>query len=122
MRSNPDPQGHGQPAGAWLLQQHRMFIARYGGRLGRGVAEDLASEAIVRSLRHPPPDGRHGPWLERVFRNLLVDHLRGNARRRRLGWVNDGAVRTDSPEQRAAEAQLRRRLAAVWPALRPEWQ
>ena len=122
MRSSTDREGHGQPAGAWLLQQHRMFIARYARQLGRGVAEDLASEAIVRSLRHPAPDGRHGPWLERVFRNLLVDHQRGHARSRRAGWVNEGAARTDSPEQRAAEAQLRRRLAALWPELRPEWQ
>jgi RNA polymerase sigma factor (sigma-70 family) len=122
MRSSTDREGHGQPAGAWLLQQHRMFIARYASQLGGGVAEDLASEAIVRSLRHPAPDGRHGPWLERVFRNLLVDHQRGHARSRRLGWVNEGAARTDSPEQRAAETQLRGRLAALWPELRPEWQ
>jgi RNA polymerase sigma factor (sigma-70 family) len=123
MRSSPDQQGHVQPAGAWLLQQHRTFIARYARQLGRGVAEDLASEAIVRSLRHPAPDGRHGPWLERVFRNLLVDHQRGCARSRRAGWtLNEGAARTDSPEQRAAEAQLRGRLAALWPELRPEWQ
>jgi RNA polymerase sigma factor (sigma-70 family) len=122
MRSSTDREGHVQPAGAWLLQQHRMFIARYARQLGRGVAEDLASEAIVRSLRHPAPDGRHGPWLERVFRNLLVDHRRGHARSRRAGWVNEDAARTDSPEQRAAEAQLRGRLAALWPELRPEWR
>ncbi len=122
MRSSTDREGHGHPAGAWLLQQHRMFIARYARQLGRGVAEDLASEAIVRSLRHPAPDGHHGPWLERVFRNLLVDHQRGHARSRRAGWVSEGVARTDSPEQRAAEAQLRGRLAALWPELRPEWQ
>lgn len=122
MRSSTDREGHGQPAGAWLLQQHRMFIVRYARQLGRGVAEDLASEAIVRSLRHPAPDGRHGPWLERVFCNLLVDHQRWHARRRRAGWVSEAAARTDSPEQRAAEAQLRERLAALWPELRPEWQ
>ena len=123
MRSSTERLNPGRPTGAWLLQQHRLFIARYARRLGRGVAEDLASEAIVRSLRHPAPDGHHGPWLERVFRNLLVDHLRRRARGQRAGGIaDDTAFRSDSPEQRAAEAQLRRRLAALWPELRPEWQ
>ena len=127
MRSSTDrldpEQDPGRPTGAWLLQQHRLFIARYARQLGRGVAEDLASEAVVRSLRHPAPDGHHGPWLERVFRNLVVDHLRRCARGQRAGALADDRVpRGDSPEQRAAEAQLRRRLAALWPELRPEWQ
>ena len=123
-RSRPDaPEHPGQPAGDWLLRQHQLFIARYARQLGRGAAEDLASEAIVRSLRHPAPDGRHGPWLERVFRNLMVDHLRRRARGRRVGGMaDDSAARGDSPEQRAAEAQLRRRLAVLWPQLRPEWR
>jgi DNA-directed RNA polymerase specialized sigma24 family protein len=123
MRSSTERLNPGRPTGAWLLQQHRLFIARHARRLGRGVAEDLASEAIVRSLRHPAPDGHHGPWLERVFRNLLVDHLRRSARGQRAGDIaDDTAYRSDSPEQRAAEAQLRRRLVALWPELRPEWQ
>jgi DNA-directed RNA polymerase specialized sigma24 family protein len=128
MRSSTDRQktsepAPGRPTGAWLLQQHRLFIARYARQLGRGVAEDLASEAVVRTLRYPAPDGHHGPWLERVFRNLLVDHLRRCARGQRVGaMADDTAPRSDSPEQRAAEAQLRRRLAALWPELRPEWQ
>src|SRR5215212_278062 len=90
------------PAGPWLLQQHRLFIARHAHRLGRDVAEDLASEAIVRSLRNPAPDGQHGPWLERVFRNLLVDHLRhaGRARRREHpAGGGDGPPAGETPEQ-----------------------
>jgi RNA polymerase sigma factor (sigma-70 family) len=123
MRSSPDQLNPGRPTGAWLLQQHRLFIARYARQLGRGAAEDLASEAIVRSLRHPAPDGHHGPWLERVFRNLLVDHLRRRARGQRADAVAEMTMApNNSPEQRAAEAQLRRRLAALWPELRPEWQ
>jgi DNA-directed RNA polymerase specialized sigma24 family protein len=119
MRSTTDQDSHARPAGPWLLQQHRLFIARYAARLGRGVAEDLASEAIARSLRHPAPDGRHGPWLERVFQNLMVDHLRRRARSHQLQATETSI---DNPEQRAAEHQLRRRLAALWPQLRPEWQ
>ena len=129
MRSTTDQDSHARPAGPWLLQQHRLFIARYAARLGRGVAEDLASEAIARSLRHPAPDGRHGPWLERVFHNLMVDHLRRGGRTHRLAATDpsieaSGAsvATSDNPEQRAAEHQMRRRLAAVWPQLRPEWQ
>jgi RNA polymerase sigma factor (sigma-70 family) len=123
MRSSTDRPVAEHPAGDWLLQQHRLFIARYSPQLGRDVAEDLASDAIVRSLRHPAPDGRHGPWLERVFRNLVVDHLRRRARGQQTrAMTDDAAAPGDSPEQRAAEAQLRRRLAVLWPQLRPEWQ
>jgi RNA polymerase sigma factor (sigma-70 family) len=63
-----------------LLQHHRSLIARLSRRLGRSNAEDLASEALVRSLRRPAPDGRQAPWLERICRNLRVDDARGQAR------------------------------------------
>lgn len=63
-----------------LLDQHRRLTSRLARRYGRFEAEDLASEALVRSLRRPAPDGARQPWLERILRNLVVDRARRSSR------------------------------------------
>lgn len=63
-----------------LLQQHRRLTSRLARRYGRSEAEDLASEALVRTLRRPAPQGARQPWLERILRNLVVDRARRSAR------------------------------------------
>lgn len=59
-----------------LLQQHRRLTSRMAGHIGRSDAEDLASEAVARGIGRPAPDGRQAPWIERIFRNLVVDSVR----------------------------------------------
>jgi RNA polymerase sigma factor (sigma-70 family) len=59
-----------------LLAHAQQLRARYARRLGADEAADLVAEAVARGLEHPPADGRMGPWLERIARNLLVDRWR----------------------------------------------
>jgi RNA polymerase sigma factor (sigma-70 family) len=100
--------------GPWLLQQHRRLTTRHAARLGRGVAEDLASEAVVRCLRHPAPDGDNGPWLERIFRNLLADHLRRCARQGRHASAQLLPLPLPGPEEQLLRAELHAVLARAW--------
>lgn len=97
--------------GSWLLQQHRRLTTRHAARLGRGVAEDLASEAVIRCLRHPAPDGHNGPWLERIFRNLLSDHLRRCARQGRDASLQLLPLPPPGPEEQLLRAELHAVLA-----------
>jgi RNA polymerase sigma factor (sigma-70 family) len=62
--------------GKALLDHGTAIARRYAGRVGAEMAEELRAEAVLRALRSPPPDGRVEPWLERIFRNLVVDRWR----------------------------------------------
>lgn len=62
--------------GKALLDHGNAIARRYAGRVGADVAEELRGEAVVRALRSPPPDGRMEPWLEKIYRNLVVDRWR----------------------------------------------
>ena len=62
--------------GKALLQHGQALAHRYAGRIGPESAQDLGCEAVLRVVRAPAPDGRVEPWLERIFRNLLVDGWR----------------------------------------------
>ena len=62
--------------GKALLQHGQSLARRHAGRIGREAAQDLGCEAVLRVVRAPAPDGRVEPWLERIFRNLLVDRWR----------------------------------------------
>ncbi|HEY0715902.1 MAG TPA: sigma-70 family RNA polymerase sigma factor, partial [Polyangia bacterium] len=105
--------------GRWLWEQQRALVARHERRLGRALAEDLASEAAARCWRHPAPDGRHGPWLERIFRNLLVDHFR-----RRLPGDEPSAhplvAPPSTPEDELLQNERRRAFARAWETVAPE--
>jgi len=62
--------------GKALLDHGKAIAKRYAGRVGPDVAEELGAEAVLRALRSPPPDGHLEPWLERIYRNLVVDAWR----------------------------------------------
>ena len=62
--------------GKALLDHGKTIAKRYAGRVGPDVAEELGAEAVLRALRSPPPDGHFEPWLERIYRNLIVDGWR----------------------------------------------
>jgi RNA polymerase sigma factor (sigma-70 family) len=62
--------------GKALLDHGKAIARRYARTVGIDAAEELRSEAVLRALGSPPPDGRMEPWLERIYRNLLVDRWR----------------------------------------------
>jgi RNA polymerase sigma-70 factor (ECF subfamily) len=95
--------------GKALLQHGQSLACRYAGRIGREAAQDLGSEAVLRVVHSPAPDGRMEPWLERIFRNLLVDHWR---RRKPAPVTIDDLLDlsgTGTPEE-AALSEERRQL------------
>ena len=62
--------------GKALLDHSKSIVRRHAGRLDAETAKDLGSEAVLRALRSPAPDGHMQPWLERIFHNLFVDTWR----------------------------------------------
>ena len=97
-----------------LLLQHRRLIHRLARRFGRAEAEDLASEAFARALRHPAPDGRQAPWLERISRNLGIDA--GRRRGRAAASLQRAPLPPASPpnpEERLLDAERRTALGVA---------
>jgi len=90
--------------------------------MGGGEAEDLASEAVARSLARPAPDGRQGPWVETIFRNLLADRGRRWARRGQPAPLSERVCQGggDTPEQLVLAAERSRAVAAALPRMPAE--
>ena len=105
------------------LHRHQRRLASRTAQLG-GDAEDLASEAVARSLRHAAPDGRREPWLERIFHNLVADRARRGARRARaLAALTKEMAAEHSgpgdPEAALLAAERRRLLESALPRMAP---
>jgi len=102
-----------------LLAQRQRLARRERRTLGV-EAQDLASEAVLRTLASPPPDGNVAPWMERIFKNLMADRWR---RQRPEITVEDLPLACADPsaeEQLLREEQtrlLRLSLAALPPDL-----
>ena len=99
--------------GKALLDHGEAIARRYANRIGADVAEELRGEAVLRALRSPAPDGRMEPWLERIYKNLLIDHWR----RRRpqqltVDVVEMNAIGASTPEDAALMAERRRLVRA----------
>jgi RNA polymerase sigma-70 factor (ECF subfamily) len=95
--------------GKALLDHGKVIAKRYARRVGSDVAEELGAEAVLRALRSPPPDGHLEPWLERIYRNLIVDVWR----RRRPATVDVADLRdlaTSGTPEDAVLARERRRM------------
>ncbi|MBC8133505.1 MAG: sigma-70 family RNA polymerase sigma factor [Deltaproteobacteria bacterium] len=102
-----------------LLNQHRRLTARLARHIGRGEAEDLASEAMTRGLFHPAPDGRRAAWIERIFRNLVVDRGRRRSRAAaRLSRIPE-APSVPNPEDLLIDHQRRGALVNAMPRIPP---
>ena len=94
--------------GKALLQHGNSLACRFAGCVGLEAAQDLGSEAMVRAIASPAPDGRVEPWLERIFRNLFVDRWR---RRKPLHTVDDlPDLFGDGTPEEAALSRERRQL------------
>lgn len=98
--------------GESLLQHARQLARRQAGRLGREAAEDLGAEAVLRTLQTPPADGRVAPWMERIFRNLVVDAWRRRKPAVCADDLNDLAMASPapSPEDRLLARERAHRL------------
>ena len=109
-------------SGFALFHHQRRLAARVAGRVGAGEAEDLASEAVARSLARPAPDGRAEPWLETIFRNLLADRGRRWARRdQRMGaGAGAGGAVVQTPEQLVLAVERACAVKAALSAMPPE--
>ena len=104
-------------SGYALFDHQRRLAARLAGRVGAGEAEDLASEAVARSLARPAPDGRQAPWLETIFRNLLADRGRRWGRR---AAAADCAGSVQTPEDLVLAAERARAVTRALPAMPPD--
>lgn len=78
MRERQTPGQHRE-----LAEEVRWLVGRYRGRLGAADAEDLAQQAALRAIERAAPDGRTGPWIQRIAANLLIDRWRRRARAER---------------------------------------
>jgi len=98
--------------GKALLDHGKAIAKRYAGRVGPDVAEELGAEAVLRALRSPPPDGHLEPWLERIYRNLVVDVWR----RRKPATLDIADVRglavAGTPEDAVLASERRRVVRA----------
>jgi RNA polymerase sigma factor (sigma-70 family) len=98
--------------GKALLDHGNAIARRYAGRVGADVAEELGAEAVLRALRSPPPDGRYEPWLERIYRNLIVDVWR----RRKPATLDiadvGGLAVSGTPEDAVLASERRRAVRA----------
>jgi RNA polymerase sigma factor (sigma-70 family) len=98
--------------GKTLLDHGKAIARRYARRVGPELAEDIRGEAVLRALASPPPDGRIEPWLERIYRNLLVDSWR----RQRTRTVDCDRIPTlassGTPEDAVLHRECRRLVRA----------
>jgi RNA polymerase sigma-70 factor (ECF subfamily) len=98
--------------GKALLDHGKAIAKRYAGRVGPDMAEELGAEAMLRALRSPPPDGHLEPWLERIYRNLIVDVWR----RRKSATLDIADVRylavSGTPEEAMLAGERRRLVRA----------
>jgi RNA polymerase sigma factor (sigma-70 family) len=116
-----------------LEERLRRFVVKELRRLGAGDAtDDLAGEVMARYLRAKPVV--YKPWLERVLRNVLIDHWRRGGRIRLEGlppssFVSDPAggppgrlppplLASSLSTPLANQDVARRLLAALTPAQR----
>jgi RNA polymerase sigma-70 factor (ECF subfamily) len=98
--------------GKALLDHGKAIAHRYARCVGADLAEELRAEAVVRAIGSPPPDGRLRPWLERIYRNLLVDRWRREKPRTVDLADVPGLAGTGTPEEAVLGRERRRQVRA----------
>ncbi len=106
--------------GKALLDHGEAIARRYASRVGVDLAEELRDEAVLRAFRSPPPDGRLEPWLERIYRNLLIDRWRQPQPIPVDVHALDTLGTDSTPEDAALKAERRRLVRTSLRRLPPE--
>ncbi len=80
------------------------------GRLSarRDAREDLAHEALLRVLEHPPERENAGAWIQRICRNLHVDAWREVERAQRIGTEGPACTPARDAEEAVLASERRR--------------
>ncbi|CAN5572554.1 RNA polymerase sigma factor [soil metagenome] len=128
MDADPDEElltrvARGDPAAVRALAARKLprLLALAGRMLGEvSEAQDVAQEAMIRALRHPPTwtpgAARFDTWLHRVTLNLCYDRLR---RRREIPTEAPPEQPDEgpAPDRGLEAADVGRRVAAAMAAL-----
>ena len=89
------------------------------------AADDIEQEVRVAGWRRPPSEGRPlRAWLARVVRNLAINHVQSNTRRRAREREAVILAETDVPsaEVLALKLEAQQRLVALVDALEPPFR
>ena len=103
-----------------LFERHHRSVYRFFRRAAGGpeLAEDLTQDVFLRVLRFRStfqPGREFRPWLFRIARNTLTDHV---ARRRtETATVEDGGFSSDPAPSQLRIVEARDRLARVEAAI-----
>lgn len=82
--------------------------------IGRGEADDLVQETMLRAWRSPPPERRGlRPWLATILRNLASNHRRDEERRRSREQEHNAVSAASGGDPREPET-LRAVTEALW--------
>ena len=89
--------------------------------LDESSAEDVAQQAFLAAIRHPPDEGKPiQSWFSRVVRNLAGNLFRGKVRRRRREQAAALPERAPSAAE-VAEREEERGWAVVLAAILLHW-
>jgi RNA polymerase sigma-70 factor (ECF subfamily) len=104
-----------------FLNAHGAWMRRLARGLVRdpALAEDLSQEAWEAAFRHRPRPESARPWLLRVLRNRLRNHLRTDGRRQAREVKADAGETPATPEEVSERLELQRRIAALIAGLDP---
>lgn len=110
--SNSDSVGHVPPAYEEWLRELRRYVHRLTG--DPDWADDVAQEAVLRFVRtqQVAEIATARAWLYRTATNLVRDHARHEAMRRRK-LVAGGEEYADSPEQDFERSEVIRQVRDV---------
>lgn len=104
---------------AELFDRHHDALFRYLVRLAgdADLAADAAQEAFVRLLARPPSQPVERAWLFKVGTNVVLEHRRTAARRRRLLEGRGERTMADPPRDPHANVESDERRRIVMDAL-----
>lgn len=97
-----------------LLEQATWMRRLAGALVTGGAADDVAQDAWVSALEHPPaPDRAPRPWLGKVLRNAARMHTRARLRRERREQLADVCSQAPEPDAVVARVQELRLVAKL---------
>ncbi|MBX3154894.1 MAG: RNA polymerase sigma factor [Deltaproteobacteria bacterium] len=100
------------------LLDHARWVEGFARALVREDSEDVAQDAWLAAIRHPPaPSASPRPWFATVMRNLRRMRFRNTERRRAREDASAPEEKAPTPAELAHRMELQRRLASAVLAL-----